>query len=109
MANRRRTVKTPRMVEAVEAPPARSSKSKGGGGGGGRPRGARPKRSLPWRIAWWSVTLGLVGLVVGVGVIAGIFLYYGSDPAMPRIDHVGDYHPKVVTRVLDRSGELIGE
>src|SRR5262249_14190343 len=46
--------------------------------------------------------VGTVGLVV-------VFVVYGSDPDLPRIDHVADYHPKVVTKILSADGELIGE
>ena len=107
MANRRRTVKTPRMVEAVEGPATRSSSQpKEGRTASGRAPEAQP--AVAHRGLAGEPRAGGAG-GGGRGVIAAIFLYYGSDPAMPRIDHVGDYHPKVVTRVLDRSGELIGE
>lgn len=52
----------------------------------------------------------MVGAVLlgGLG-LGGIFLYYGLDPELPRLSSIGDYHPKVVTRVLARDGQLIGE
>lgn len=48
-----------------------------------------------------------LGLAAAGGV--AVFAVYGSDAALPRIDHVGDYRPKVVTKVMSADGELIGE
>ncbi len=47
--------------------------------------------------------------MLGVAVAAGAFLLYASDPELPRIDRVSDYHPKLVTKIYARGGELIGE
>lgn len=44
--------------------------------------------------------------MIGVG---SIFLYYTSDPALPTIDNISQYQPKVTTRVLAADGQLIGE
>lgn len=60
----------------------------------------------------WLRTLALLGLgATGLGMagFAGVFLYYTSDSSLPTIDKAGDYHPKVVTRVLASDGQLIGE
>src|SRR5437762_722956 len=81
---------------------------------GSRRRGSRladsvQPRSRGGRIVRWLLVLGLVGLVLGVGAVAGVFVYYGSDPDLPRINKIGDYKPKVVTRVVDEDGELLGE
>jgi penicillin-binding protein 1A len=55
------------------------------------------------------LVLALLGAVAGAAVLGLLFLYYGSDPDLPRLARIADYHPKVVTRVLDRDGELLGE
>lgn len=68
-----------------------------------------PKRGGPWRLLGKLCLLGAVLGVCGVAVVAGLFLYYGSDPSLPRIDHIRDYRPKVVSKVLDRDGRLLGE
>lgn len=67
-------------------------------------RGARILRVLRT-----VLLVGLLGLSVAVAAVAGLFLYYTSDPSLPTIDKTGDYHPKVVTRVLAADGQLIGE
>ncbi|HZS37077.1 MAG TPA: PBP1A family penicillin-binding protein, partial [Polyangia bacterium] len=57
----------------------------------------------------WTIFLTLTGLVlVTVGVV-GLVLYYASDPELPSIHRVGDYHFKVVTKIMSADGELIGE
>ena len=54
----------------------------------------------------------MLGFIAGLlAAIAGaaMFLYYTSDPSLPTIDRISDYHPKIVTRVLASDGQLIGE
>ena len=43
------------------------------------------------------------------GVLIGLFTYYGSDPKLPNLSRLDAYHPKQVTRILDRNGAAIGE
>lgn len=62
-----------------------------------------------WRIARTVLLLGMLAGFLGVAAVAALFLYYTSDPSLPTIDKTGDYHPKVVTRVLASDGQLIGE
>jgi penicillin-binding protein 1A len=47
----------------------------------------------------------------GAAVFAGAALYllFGSDRDLPRINRAADYHPKVTTKILSSDGELIGE
>ena len=72
-----------------------------------------PTRKLPTlgRFRWfrWMCLFLVGGLLLGSAAGAGIYLLYASDPDLPRIDRVSDYHPKVVTKVFARGGELIGE
>src|SRR5437899_605272 len=85
--SRRKRKRTPRLVDSV----------------------APRKRHPAVRIAGWLFALGLVALIAGAAFVAGCFLYYGSDPDLPGLKTVADYHPRVTTRVLDRDGELLGE
>ncbi len=70
-------------------------------------------RRVPWpkvgRIAMWSA-LGLgLALLAGVGVLVSLFAYYGSDPKLPNVSRLKNYHPYQVTRILSADGKLIGE
>jgi len=67
------------------------------------------KKPSRWR---WVKRIFFVGILLGLmgaGAATAVVLVYASDPDLPRIDHVGSYHPKVVTKILARDGELIGE
>src|SRR5580765_125738 len=77
-------------------PPARR-----GGGGAGRPM---------WRI-WLgrAFIAGVLACFAGVAVVVGMFIYYGSDPKLPNLSRLDEYHPKQVTRILDRNNVPIGE
>src|SRR5258708_2551052 len=67
-------------------------------------RGARLLRALRW------VGLGTLALTIaGTVSVIVLFVYYGSDSHLPRIEHVSDYHPKQLVRVLDHDGKPIGE
>ena len=85
--------------------PKRAPRKKSFFGGGGSAKG----RSPAWRIGRLVLLLGLLGLFLGLAGVAGLFLYYTRSEALPTIDRVSDYHPKVVTRVLAADGQLIGE
>ncbi|MCC6748649.1 MAG: PBP1A family penicillin-binding protein [Deltaproteobacteria bacterium] len=71
----------------------------------------KPVRRRPFalRVVLWLVCLGVLGGLLGAVGVVGLFLYYGSDPKLPRIGALHDYRPKTVTRILDRRGVLIGE
>jgi penicillin-binding protein 1A len=75
----------------------RSGASALGGGSGGL-------RAL--RLALWA---GVFAAFVGVAGLVGLFAYYGSDPKLPKISKLDDFHAKQVTRILDRAGTPIGE
>jgi len=51
----------------------------------------------------------LFPVVAGAATLAGIFYYYGNDPAMPSLKGIGDYRPEQIIKVLDRDGKVIGE
>jgi len=70
-------------------------------GGGDRP---------PWKV-WLirAIKLGVVGAFAAVALVVGMFAYYGSDPKMPNVSRLDEYHPKQVTRILDRNNVPIGE
>ncbi len=82
---------------------------------GRRPKGVKANaRNKAPRAVWWSVVrglllIGLLGGLAGAAVVGGLFVYYGADSELPSLRGIGDYHPKVVTHVTDRDGQLIGE
>jgi len=47
--------------------------------------------------------------LAAAGTLVGIFYYYGSDPNLPNLKNIGEYHPDQVVKVLDREGKLLGE
>ena len=56
-----------------------------------------------------ALGVGLFCVLVGVAGLVGMFSYFGSDPRLPTLKALGDYHPKQMTRILDRNGAVIGE
>ncbi|HNK45666.1 MAG TPA: PBP1A family penicillin-binding protein [Pseudomonadota bacterium] len=62
-----------------------------------------------YRIVRTVILLALLGVCLSMIAVGSIFLYYTSDPSLPTIDTISDYHPKVSTRVLASDGRLIGE
>jgi penicillin-binding protein 1A len=72
-----------------------------------------PTRKLPTMggLRWvrLAVLAGTGVVVLAAAAAAAVFLIYASDPDLPRIDRIGDYRPKVVTKIYARGGELIGE
>jgi len=50
-----------------------------------------------------------LGAVLGAAGLAGLFIYYGRDPNLPTVASLKSYHPKQLTRILDRHGTLVGE
>ena len=87
----------------------RKTAAAGRGGASGRraPRGGSSgagRRAL--KIALW---LGVLAAFAGVAGLVGMFAYYGSDPRLPKLSKLDDFHAKQVTRILDRNGTPIGE
>lgn len=63
-----------------------------------------------WRkILGWTVGLGLTGLALGAGGIAGVFWYYGRDIEHVDVSVIRDYRPPQVTRIVARDGTVLGE
>ena len=63
-----------------------------------------------WRkILGWTAGLGLSGLVLGAGGIAGVFWYYGRDIEHVDVSVIRDYRPPQVTRIVARDGTVLGE
>src|SRR5262245_2814158 len=75
-----------------------------------RARSGRGGSRRPWvRVARIVLAVGLLGAVAAIAGLVGLFSYYGSDPKLPNLSRLDAYHPKQVTRILDRNGAPIGE
>jgi penicillin-binding protein 1A len=103
-------------MASAKRPLDRSYSGSGHGGSGRGPRSGRlllPGQSGRGARAWAVIRkLLFLGTVLGFLAVAGaaaVFVYYTSDPSLPTIDRISDYHPKIVTRVLASDGQLIGE
>jgi penicillin-binding protein 1A len=90
----RRGKKSPRVAAKRGGAGARS-------GGGGRWNAVRVVKLVLWA--------GVFAAFAGVAGLVGLFAFYGSDPKLPKISKLDDFHPKQVTRILDRAGTPIGE
>jgi penicillin-binding protein 1A len=106
--------------------PRRGGKSgqgegKGGGKAGGkgagktgssRGRGGGTRGDGGWgalRVVQLALWAGVFAAFAGVAGLVFLFTFYGSDPNLPKISKLDDFHPKQVTRILDRTGSPIGE
>jgi penicillin-binding protein 1A len=69
----------------------------------------KPRRGVAWRLAKWTILLGLLVAAAGAATLAGTFWVYGSDPELPRIGGLKDYKPKETTRILSSDGKVVGE
>jgi penicillin-binding protein 1A len=68
----------------------------------------RPKRrSLFRRLITWLFLTTLVAVVLGGGIIAGVFVYLSRD--LPKITSLADYRPPVITTVYSDDNRKIGE
>jgi penicillin-binding protein 1A len=59
----------------------------------------------PKRLAFAALILGLLG----AGAATAVILVFASDPDLPNIGNIGEYRPKVISRVMSADGEVIGE
>jgi len=69
------------------------------------PKGKREKRrrSRLLRVLQWTAVVVLVGALGGVG----LFWYYGRD--LPDVAALRDYRPAQTSRILDRNGVVLAE
>ena len=73
-------------------------------------REALPPRRRTWLVVLkWAGLLGLTAFALGSAAVALVFWTYGRDPNLPNIAKLEDYHPKVMTVVLDENDHRIGE
>ena len=73
----------------------------------GRARRYQLGRAL--RIARKVVIVGLGLAIVGAAVFTVLLVIWGNDSNLPKIEKIGDYHPRQVTRVVDREGRSLGD
>jgi penicillin-binding protein 1A len=85
------------MSRAIASPRARARRrSPQRGGGAGR---------IIWRIFKTLVVLGVFGILLFVGIVAGIVASYSRN--LPDINRMADYQPSRSTRVYARNGMLL--
>ncbi|MBX2814137.1 MAG: PBP1A family penicillin-binding protein [Myxococcales bacterium] len=67
------------------------------------------ERPTSWVSFFIRLTLffSIVGGIIVVVAGAGVYLYLATT--LPNLKRLADYEPRVVTRVYDQSGQLIGE
>jgi len=53
------------------------------------------------------ISLGFLGLIAGIGVVAYVVGYYGQD--LPEYEQLKDYEPDVMTRIYAADGGLLAE
>ena len=61
------------------------------------------------RILLWLLGLSAFGLLGGVGVIVGVFWYYGRTVEAIDVEVMRGYRPYQVTRIVARDGTVLGE
>jgi penicillin-binding protein 1A len=85
------------MSRAIASPRTRARRrSPQRGGGAGR---------IIWRIVKTLVVLGVFGILLFVGIVAGIVASYSRN--LPDINRMADYQPSRSTRVYARNGMLL--
>ena len=58
------------------------------------------------------LTLGVIGLITGLGVIGALILVFAlamAYPNLPALDSLTDYRPKIPLRIFSADNVLIGE
>jgi len=58
------------------------------------------------------ITLGVIGLITGLGVIGALILVFAltmAYPNLPALDSLTDYRPKIPLRIFSADNVLIGE
>jgi len=74
--------------------------------------GSKPPRSnkqLVLAALKWTAIGGLALFAIGAATVALLFWVWGSDPNLPNIEKLSDYHPSQVSRVRSADGAIIGE
>jgi penicillin-binding protein 1A len=65
----------------------------------------RKKRSKLRAVLKWTLILGILAGLAGVGALAGLVWLYSQD--LPSIETAQDYRPKEVTRIYAADGEVL--
>lgn len=75
-----------------------------------RPPFLKPKHKTPGivpRILMALLSLGVIGLIGGVGACVGLLYYFGRD--LPDYHALANYEPPIVTRAFASDGRLLAE
>jgi penicillin-binding protein 1A len=57
-----------------------------------------------------NVVMGALGLgILGGLALTGLLFWCGNDAKLPKIEKIADYHPRQITRVVDREGRPLGD
>jgi penicillin-binding protein 1A len=71
----------------------------------------RGKRAASMKYFWYGIaglfSLGLLGLMASIALVAYVFMYYGRD--LPNYDQLKDYEPPIVSRLYAGDGRLMAE
>ncbi len=59
------------------------------------------------RILAFLFSLMSIGIVIGLGAVAGVVWYYSRD--LPSFERLANYHPPLISRVYARDGQPIAE
>ena len=67
----------------------------------------RPARRSAFRFARQAGLVAAFAVAALLGTLTGVLYAYSDD--LPQISALDDYHPSTITRLLARSGEVIGD
>lgn len=65
------------------------------------------KQGIVTRSLTALISLGALGLILGVGIFVALLFYFGRD--LPDYQALADYEPKIVTRAYASDGRLLAE
>lgn len=97
----------PRKPEKPQGGKPRAAKGKKPGADKAPPKKKGGIRRFIGRMIALGLSLGLLGAIAGVGVVAWVITYYSRD--LPDYHQLESYNPDIVTRVYAGDGRLLTE